>query len=318
MDPIKEAFLKIKKDMKLLTDSLLDVKSGLDSLTKDVNTLKEDKINNQSKRDSLDTKLLSLNTKKIPFRIPSFYSSESSPSLSRHITYTPKNLFFSQSKRHHRLSYFLNYYENDTNPSQDTQKRTNISPTYQNMTLSTGFARSFDKPTDNSDRQTDRQTDNFRSEALKTQNPIFSKGNSGVPTDRQTNNQTVRQTDSTPIKDDFSGLNGFDKANDVISSLDGLKSEIKSIFKSLTGQEILILSTIYTLEEENTPEIDYNILSKKLGLTQSSIRDYVNKLTKKGIPISKTKINNKKIVLSLSDKLKKIAPLSTILDLQNS
>ena len=61
---------------------------------------------------------------------------------------------------------------------------------------------------------------------------------------------------------------------------------------------------------------DYKNLSIKLGLTESSIRDYIGRLIKKGIPVEKTKINNKTIHLSVSSNLKKIASLPTILQLR--
>jgi len=77
----------------------------------------------------------------------------------------------------------------------------------------------------------------------------------------------------------------------------------------------LVFSTIYQLEEEAVL-IDYKSLSKKLNLTESSIRDYVGRLIKKGIPVEKTKINNKMIRLSISEKLKKIAPLPVIFQLR--
>ena len=78
---------------------------------------------------------------------------------------------------------------------------------------------------------------------------------------------------------------------------------------------MLIFSLIYQLEEEKG-HTDYKTLSEKLKLTESSIRDYVQRLIKKGIPVEKTKINNKNIQLKISRNLKKIASLSTIMQLR--
>ena len=72
-----------------------------------------------------------------------------------------------------------------------------------------------------------------------------------------------------------------------------------------------VFSTIYELEEQGFI-VDYNILSEKLNLTESSIRDYVLRLIKKGIPLGKNRENNKKITLSISRDLRKIASLETI------
>jgi len=147
-------------------------------------------------------------------------------------------------------------------------------------------------------------TDFNLQEGLKVQNRGFSIGNEGVPTDKQTNQQTNRQTNNDSFKD----------ANEILDSLDHIKKEIRLKFKRLTEQEILIFSTIYQLEEQG--EVDYKVLSQKLSLSESSIRDYVGKLIKKGIPVEKIKLNNKKVKLFISPSLKKIASLQTILNLK--
>jgi len=72
---------------------------------------------------------------------------------------------------------------------------------------------------------------------------------------------------------------------------------------------------MYQLDEE-TGHSTYKSVSEKLGLTESSIRDYVSRLINKGIPVEKNKINNKNIHLSISKNLKKIASLDTILQLR--
>jgi DNA-binding MarR family transcriptional regulator len=141
--------------------------------------------------------------------------------------------------------------------------------------------------------------------ALKPQNIPLSTGNEGVPTDRQTNQQTNQQTEKA----------SFNKALEVLNSLDNLKKEIRNKFKRITDQEFLVFSTIYQIEEESG-SVDYRTLSQKLNLTESSIRDYVGKLIKKGIPVDKIKINNKMVQLSISEKLKKVTPLPVIFQLR--
>jgi DNA-binding transcriptional regulator LsrR (DeoR family) len=59
------------------------------------------------------------------------------------------------------------------------------------------------------------------------------------------------------------------------------------------------------------------LISQKLGLSESSIRDYTHKIIKKGVPLIKIKENNKKVTLSVAQDLKKIASLQTILALRN-
>ncbi len=190
-----------------------------------------------------------------------------------------------------------------------------------------------------------------------TQNSSFCIGNEGVPTDRQTNSQTVQQThflpeipslvstkslptnpvalnvvtnklsgnpqenppvffqklsleSSKPIKQQIS------EASEILASLDSIKREIRRKFKSITKQEMLVFSTVYTLEEQDS-DVDYQKIASKLNLSESSIRDYVQRIIKKGIPLDKEKLNNKKIILHISPELKKIVTLDTILKLRS-
>ena len=155
-------------------------------------------------------------------------------------------------------------------------------------------------------------THNLPLEALKPQNIPISTGNEGASTDRQTDRQTHRQTQKEPKNEE----NSFENALEILNSLDDLKKEIRLKFKRLTEQELLIFSTIYQIEEEQG-YANYKLLAEKLDLTESSVRDYVGRLIKKGIPIEKKKVNNKQIKLSISQNLKKIAPLATILQLRD-
>ena len=183
-------------------------------------------------------------------------------------------------------------------------------------------------------------------EGLKSQNLGISTGNEGVPTDRQTHQQTDTSTHNlpqNPLKNTLEDIQNtqntqnheqyqntlqnqeipkktsnfeVDNAIKILESLDSIKKEIRLKFKRLTEQEWKIFSTLYLLEEENE-SVNYRDISLKLGLTESSIRDYIGRLIKKGIPIEKNKINNKSIALSVSNNLKKIASLSTIMKLRD-
>ena len=146
--------------------------------------------------------------------------------------------------------------------------------------------------------------DNSFFKPLNGQNQQFSTGNCGVPADRQTNQQTDRQVEKS-----------IENAVEMIKSLDNLKKEISKKFKKLTDQEWLVFSAIYQFDEERGYS-DYRMLSDKLNLTESSIRDYVARLIKKGISINKNKLNNKNVQLKISPSLKQIASLSTILALR--
>jgi DNA-binding MarR family transcriptional regulator len=159
---------------------------------------------------------------------------------------------------------------------------------------------------------TDPSTHNLPLEALKPQNIGISTGNQGVSTDRQTD----RQTDRKPTNSLKSEANSIDNAVKILDSLDNIKKEIRLKFKRLTDQELLVFSTLYQLDDE-TGQIDYKTLAKRINLTESSIRDYIGRLINKGIPVEKKRINNKTIHLSVSENLKKIASLQTILQLRD-
>jgi len=164
-----------------------------------------------------------------------------------------------------------------------------------------------DIPTQESETQTIQQiipAQNYPFKPLNPQNIPFSTGNRGVPADRQTHQQTDKQAE-----------NSIESAAKMLKSLDNLKEEIKQKFKKLTEQEWIVFSTIYQLDNE-AGFSDYRGLAERLKLTESSIRDYVARLIKKGIPVDKTKVNDKEIRLNVSQHLKQIASLSAILTLR--
>lgn len=169
-------------------------------------------------------------------------------------------------------------------------------------------------------QQTNQQTHNQTTpthnqhiQPLYNQNNHTSTGNEGVPTDRQTNQQTHQQTENNlnlTIKSDFK------EASDILNSLDNIKKGIRLKFKRLTPQEMLVFSVLYSLEEQQIPQITYKTLANEIKLSESSIRDYTNKLINKGVPIEKTRQNNKTIILKISQDLKNIATLATIQSLR--
>lgn len=167
-------------------------------------------------------------------------------------------------------------------------------------------------PALNSTDSKDIPTHNSPFTSLKPLISGISSGNEGVPTDKQTNQQTNQHTQNTP---NSPSNRSMEDALELLGSLDNIKKEIRLKFKDLTEQEFLVFSMIYQLDEEQGYS-NYRILSQKLNLSESSVRDYVGKLIKKEIPVDKIKINNKNIKLSISKNLKKIVSLNTILQLR--
>jgi len=151
---------------------------------------------------------------------------------------------------------------------------------------------------------------------LRTLNIPSSIGNQGVSTDRQTDIKTDNSTHISLVNEEKTIDSNIQEVTKILDSLDSLKKEIRLKFKHLTTQEMLVFSTIYQLEEQGNNEITYKLISKTLKLSESSIRDYIQRMMTKGISINKVKVNNKKLLLSISPNLKKIATLSTIIQLR--
>ena len=172
------------------------------------------------------------------------------------------------------------------------------------------------KPTDTPTNPTDTKKNNDLY-SLNTQNNDFSMRNGGVPTDKPTNQQTNQQTNNTCNNEQYlNKLNYFEKADLLLNTLDDTKKGLRRMFKNLTSQEMLVFETLYNFDIKKDDDISYKKLANILNLSESSIRDYINKLINKGILIEKHRINNKNIVLSISNRLKEITNLTTIKSLR--
>jgi hypothetical protein len=228
----------------------------------------------------------------------------------------------------------------DIQSLKDTMKESSLNTSNQQTDRQTNTSNSpTQTPSDHPMYQSNQQetsayqhipTDRLPLKALKTSFNNVSIGNDGVPTDRQTNQQTDRHIGNKgvflpskgqelPMKlpklreeDEISHL---EQVSNILSSLDSLKKELRIKFKRLSKQEMQVFSIIYDLENQGFI-VDYSLLAEKLSLSESSIRDYIQKIIKKGIPIIKTKENNKKILLSIDKNLKELANLQTILALR--
>jgi len=247
MDPLKEAFDRIKQDMLYLREELLVLSNSINSINQQ-NLEFQTKINEELHKLSQKV-LLTQNTSTIPTHIPTHLNPPTS---------TPTHI----------------------------------------------------------------PTDQQAPSSLKSIQEELSIRNGGVPTDKPTNQQTNQPTDNYSQKGSLNpntntDLDSFERASEILESLDTLKKEIRLKFKRLTSQEMLIFSTLYTLEEQNIEEISYKTLAQYLRLSESSIRDYIIRLKSKGIPIVKMRLNNKKIALKISNELKKIVTLSTIMKLRD-
>ncbi len=201
---------------------------------------------------------------------------------------------------------------------QEIKRTINSVLSTQQTNKQTNKQQSESNPTDiheintNEDEQSNNPTGNWPYKALKPHIYRISIGNDGVPTNKPTNQQTNQHT---PISNRTDRIDQIEQVSEILKSLDTIKKDIRSKFKKLTNQEMLVFSTLYQLQEEGFV-VDYPLIAKKLSLSESSIRDYIQKIIKKGVPIQKNKENNKKIFLSIPSEFKQLASLQTIIQLR--
>lgn len=170
---------------------------------------------------------------------------------------------------------------------------------------------------------THNTTDNLQNYSLESQNFHSSIGNNGVPTDRQQTDRqhinTLKRTlEAVPQAQEkiqeipeTRQLSDISSVSNISNIIHNLKKDLGEKFKTLTKKEFLIFSILYTLEEE-LGKVTYSDIAQRIGLTESSIRDYIIRLINKGIPIIKEKLNNKVVILKIPKELKDISTLDKL------
>lgn len=156
-----------------------------------------------------------------------------------------------------------------------------------------------------------------------SENDKSSTGNKGVYSDihsftihstgmHSLNNYSFNYSDESPKKEEnkpyFSKNSTIPlKKEDNIGHLNisTLKENINNLFESLSRQEFLTFLIIYQLEDENK-YATYTDVAKHLNLTEGCIRTYISSLIKKGLPVIKTKYNNKFVLLSIHPEFREL------------
>ncbi len=83
----------------------------------------------------------------------------------------------------------------------------------------------------------------------------------------------------------------------------GFKEDLPRILSKLSRQEFMTFLVIYQ-QEEQIKHVTYETLAKELKISSGCVRTYVSGLIKKGIPIVKSKYNNKVIILSVPSEIR--------------
>ncbi len=110
-----------------------------------------------------------------------------------------------------------------------------------------------------------------------------------------TGHQAVKQVQKTEIKQAEPSKTDFKR----------YKRSLNISFKHLSKQELKAFLSIYQLEDDQI-EATYSSIADKMELSEACIRGYVANLLKKGVPIVKSKINNKIAVFHIDREFKEL------------
>jgi predicted DNA-binding transcriptional regulator len=150
----------------------------------------------------------------------------------------------------------------------------------------------------------------FKHPPIQPISPLFSIGNEGVPTNKQTN----KPTHNTYPTQQYEIPTQNNNISDLVESL---KTDLKRKFRSLTKQEFMVFSVLFTVEKE-LKIVTYKDISKRLSLSETSIRDYIMRIINKGIPLIKERVNNKTVILRIPTDLRNISTLESLMKLRNN
>lgn len=99
-----------------------------------------------------------------------------------------------------------------------------------------------------------------------------------------------------------------------INNKKNMDKTLKKAFSRLTRQEFLIFLTIYQLEDE-IKDVTHSHLAQKLSLTEGCIRSYVSSIIRKGLPLTRQKVNNKLTILLVDNTFRQLNLKQTLTNL---
>lgn len=155
--------------------------------------------------------------------------------------------------------------------------------------------------------------ESFKSAHLTTPKEEVSIGNQGVANSQQQPTDDNRQQQTMP-KSPEKTLNS--QQQPTLSSLSELKQTLDSAFQTLTDREFSVFMALYSLDREGVTDIGYYELSHQLNIAESTVRDFINILIRKNIPIQKDRFFNRKVSLSVKEEFKHLDLYQTLLRLK--
>ncbi len=90
------------------------------------------------------------------------------------------------------------------------------------------------------------------------------------------------------------------------------KENLPAILEKVSRQEFLTFLMVYQLEEQ-IGRVSYDSVAKGLNLTTSCVRSYVSTIIKKGLPVVKTRYNNKITILSIPPEIRGLNMKKTLI-----
>jgi len=142
----------------------------------------------------------------------------------------------------------------------------------------------------------------FISEIKDNNKPFFksSTGNNGVNNNHQqssTMNNNTQQSQTMP---------------NIQSTISELSKKLNFTFQNLTDREFSVFISVFELEK-TIPEVTYTDLANKLNISEPTIRNVVNRLISKKIPLQKNRFFNKKVSLSIPKDLHDLNLISKLI-----
>lgn len=86
--------------------------------------------------------------------------------------------------------------------------------------------------------------------------------------------------------------------------------KLETLFEQITNKEFLVFLTIF--QSQTTT---YKQIAAKLSLTLSCVRSYVSELIRKKIPLVKSKLKNRKVILSIPSWFKSLTSEQKLINL---
>ena len=157
----------------------------------------------------------------------------------------------------------------------------------------------------------------------------FSTGNEGVINNHQQSStiinddkrsSTIINNHNQPSKLEFQAptqtTHTTAKETSTLTFAD-LKKELEKQFRQLTDREFSVFMTVYHLEESVGKVTPFDV-SEHLKLSETTIRGYLTSLLKKGLPIERERLFNKKSHFFIKKGFKELNLASKLLNLRNS